>query len=233
RRGERLIKGIGTRYEGSVHAVLKNYFVPDQSSQEISVGRFIADIVSEDGVIEIQTSHFKNLYDKLEAFLPVCHVTVVYPVYVNKDIVTISPEGTVIGRRRSPLKGTAYDIFRELFSIAPFLTNKALSIVIVMLECEEYRIKADTDGKREKPHVTDRMPTKLVGEIRIDRPEDWEQLIPCLRKTEFTSTELTNIYHVSRKYASIALSALYKGGILKRLGKRGNAFRYQYYKDTV
>ena len=233
RNGERLIKGIGTKGEGSVHAVLKNYFEKDKQSQDMPIGRFIADIVGEDGIVEIQTSHFANLRDKLEAFLPVSRVTVVFPVYVNKDIVTMTHEGTVIAKRRSPLKGTAFDIFREIYPIASFLTDSNLSIHIMMLECEEYRIRQETDSKRAKPHVSDRFPTKLVDEIRIDSPEDWEQLIPCLRKSEFTSTDLINIHHISRKYASVALSVLHKGGILRRIGKGGNTFRYLYYKNTV
>lgn len=43
------------------------------------MGGYVADIVGENGVIEIQTRQFNKLLKKLEAFLDYCDVTVVYP----------------------------------------------------------------------------------------------------------------------------------------------------------
>ena len=48
--GGRLIKGIGTKREKTVHAVLKNYFEPFHDSQEQKIGGYIADIVGENGI---------------------------------------------------------------------------------------------------------------------------------------------------------------------------------------
>ncbi|MBQ5316820.1 MAG: hypothetical protein J6I96_04630 [Oscillospiraceae bacterium] len=230
REGGRLIKGIGTKGEGSVHAVLKNYFENDQESQELSVGRHIADIVGERGIIEIQTSHFSALREKLAAFLPNTHVTVVYPVFLNKRIVSLSEDGEVLRSRISPLKGTAFEIFRELFPIAHFLKDKNLSFVIMILDCDEYRIPPAAIGKPARRHdrlsVTDRFPTKLIDEISIEVPCDWEKLIPCLRNDGYTTSDLSELIHLPRKYTSVALSVLHRGGIIKRIGKRGRSFTY-------
>ncbi|MCM1524198.1 MAG: hypothetical protein NC120_07035 [Ruminococcus sp.] len=234
--GGRLLKGIGTRGEKSVHAVLKNYFEPYQDSQEQKIGGYIADIVGEDGIIEIQTGQFSRLKEKLGAFLPLSAVTVVYPVYVNKTIVTADGEtGEIKNRRRSPLKGSAYDIFYELFPIAEFLTHGNLSFAVMLLECDEYRVPPQALGKKKNRRgrlsVYDRVPTALLDEIRIDRPDDWQKLIPCLFESDFTSADLAGSAGISRQTASAALNALYKGSVVLRTGKTGNAYTYRFYGE--
>ena len=77
---ERQRNGIGTLGEKTLHAVLKNYYEPFGENQEIKIGGYVADIVGENGVIEIQTRNFNKLLKKLEAFLEFCDVTVVYPM---------------------------------------------------------------------------------------------------------------------------------------------------------
>ena len=235
--GDRLIKGIGTKHEKTVHAVLKNYFEPFHDSQEQKIGGYIADIVGENGIIEIQTGQFSHLTDKLEVFLPVSHVTVVYPVYVKKKIVTIDGEtGEVKSRRTSPLKETAYEIFRELFPICRHLTNANLSFAIMLLECDEYRIPPESIGKKKNRRgrlsVLDRIPTALIDEIHINCPEDWEQLIPCLFEKDYTTADLAVRAGISRETASMALSALFRGGIVSRTGKKGGAFTYRFFRQT-
>ena len=48
--------GIGTLGEKTLHAALKAYYEPDAESHEIKIGRYIADIVGENGIIEISPS---------------------------------------------------------------------------------------------------------------------------------------------------------------------------------
>ena len=143
--GGKLQKGIGTKSERTVHAVLKNYFEPYHDSQEQKVGSYIADIVGESGIIEIQTASFSHLRGKLAEFLPISRVTVVYPVYVKKVIVTLDGDtGEVKSRRTSPLKGSAYDIFTELFPISEFLLHENLRFTIMLLEADELRIPPES-----------------------------------------------------------------------------------------
>ncbi|MBQ5312225.1 MAG: hypothetical protein ILP19_09355 [Oscillospiraceae bacterium] len=235
--GGRLIKGIGTKGESSVHAVLKNYFETDQESQELAVGKHIADIVSENGITEIQTSHFSALREKLAAFLPVTHVTVVYPVFVNKRIITLSEDGEVLRKRTSPQKGSPYDIFKELFPIAQYMTDDNLSFVIMILDCDEYRIPPEALGKQKNKRgrlsVADRFPTVLKDEIHIDTPADWKRLVPCLDFKDYTTADLSETAHIPRSSATTALSVLYRAGIIRRTGKRGRSFTYCFCTDEI
>lgn len=235
--GGRLIKGIGTMSEKSVHAVLKNYFEPHMDSQEQQIGGYVADIVGEDGIIEIQTGNFSHLRDKLAAFLPCAKVTVVYPVYVKKRIITIDGEtGEVKSRRTSPLKETPYDFFKEVFPIAEFMRDRNLSFVLMLIECDEYRIPPECIGRKKNRRgrlsVMDRMPTALADEIRIDSPADWERLVPCFYEKDFTTADLAECAGIPRSDAQVALSALFRGGILERTGKKGGAYTYKYVSEA-
>lgn len=231
--GGRLIKGIGTKGEKSVHAVLKNYYEPFHDSQEQKIGGYIADIVGEDGIIEIQTGHFSGLKDKLGAFLPVSRVTVVFPVYAKKRIVTIDGEsGEIKSRRISPAKETAYEIFRNLFPVSEYLTDKNLSFIIVLLEVDELRIPPESVGRKKRRRgrlsVSDRIPTALLDEIHIRCTHDWEKLIPCLFDEDYTTEDLAKTAGIPRETASLALSALFRGGVVTRTGKKGNAYTYRF-----
>lgn len=230
--GGRLKSGIGTMGESSVHAVLKNYFEPFQESQETKIGGYVADIVGEDGIIEIQTGQFSHLKDKLAAFLPAAAVTVVYPVYVKKRIVIIDGEGAAGKPRTSPLKETPYEIFRELFPVAEFLTHPNLRFALMSLECEEYRINPEFIGKKKNRRgrfsVIDRMPTALLSEMRINSPDEWRQLVPCIFEEDFTTADLAAAADIPRETAQLALSALFRGNVLLRTGKKGRAFTYRF-----
>ena len=57
--------GIGTLGEKTLHAALKRYFEPDEHFREVAVGRYVADIMSPGGIIEIQTAGFGRLREKL------------------------------------------------------------------------------------------------------------------------------------------------------------------------
>ena len=59
-------KGIGTLSEKTLHAVLKRYYEPYGDNHEVKIGGYVADIVGEHGIIEIQTRNFDRLRKKLE-----------------------------------------------------------------------------------------------------------------------------------------------------------------------
>ena len=75
--------GIGTLSEKTVHAILKNYYEPDEDRQEIPIENYVADIYADGEIIEIQTRQFNKLRDKLQTFLPL------YPVRRRRAFVTL------------------------------------------------------------------------------------------------------------------------------------------------
>ena len=162
----------------------------------------------------------------------------VYPVYVKKVIVTLDGDtGEVKSRRTSPLKGSAYDIFTELFPISEFLLHENLSFTIMLLEADELRIPPESIGRKKNRRgrlsVCDRIPTALIDEVNITCPEDWQKLIPCLMDEDYTTADLAAAANIPRQTAQLALSALQRGGVAVRTGKKGHAYTYRFYKDTA
>ena len=73
--------GIGTLSEKSLHAVLKRYYQPAEAYREIRVGRYVADVVTQDGcILEIQTRSLSAIKKKLSVFLEQYEVILVHPV---------------------------------------------------------------------------------------------------------------------------------------------------------
>lgn len=220
--------GIGTLSEKTVHAILKNYYEPDEDRQEIPIENYVADIYSEGEIIEIQTRQFNKMREKLSAFLPLYPVTIVYPIPYEKWIIWIDVDTGVMSRKRkSPVKGNPYFVFPELYKIKTFLKNPNLRLKLVLLNVEEYKLlNGWSKDKKKGSSRYDRIPTELVEEIFIERPEDYMQFVPCELEDEFTSGQFARAAHIPVSMAQTVLNILYYVGTVTRTGKKGNQYLY-------
>ena len=126
---EREKQGIGTLSEKTVHAVLKNFYAPDEDMHEIPIEGCVADIYTGTEIVEIQTRNFDRMRDKLGKFLPLYPVTIVYPIPYEKWLIWIDEEtGEFSSRRKSPVKGNPYVAFKELYRIINFLLDENLHL---------------------------------------------------------------------------------------------------------
>lgn len=229
-RTEHTRTNIGTYKEKTLHRVLKDYFESDRERQEVPVDRFVADIFSPEGIVEIQTSGLASMRDKLEAFLPLGHVTVVYPVAVKKWVSWIDPESGEIGKkRRSPKTGKLLDVVPEMIYILPYLLHENLTVRVVLLEIEEYRWlngRRSLSGKRGSTRY-ERIPVDLLGIYDFASPRDYLSQLPTLPDAEFTAKELTAPLKLRGRRASAFVRVLMEVGVLGRCGKRGNAYLYR------
>lgn len=219
---------IGTMGEKTLHAVLKHYYEPDASKHEMEVGGFVADIATDIGIIEIQTRAFDRLRKKLAEFLKTSPVTVVYPIPRTKWLLWIDEQtGEVTKKRKSPKQGKIYDIVPELYKIKPLLTRYNLRLCIVLIDMEEYRYLNGWSRDRKKGSTRcDRIPIELIDEIRINSVNDYRKLIPQELSTEFTSKDYRKAAKTSLRTAQTALNILAHIGVVKRVGKQGNAHVY-------
>lgn len=221
--------GIGTLSEKTVHAILKNYYEPDEDRQEIPVENYVADIYARGEIIEIQTRQFDRMRDKLSAFLPLYPVTIVYPIPREKWLIWIDEEsGELSRKRKSPVKGNPYIAFPELYKIKMFLKDPNLRLKFVLLDMEEYRLlNGWSKDKKRGSSRYDRIPTELVEEIEISCLQDYMQFVPYELKEEFTSREFAKAAHINVSLAQVVLNILYHVGILTRVGKKGNMYLYE------
>ena len=226
---ERGGRGIGTLGEKTLHAVLKNYFDPNPANHEIKVGGFVADIVNDGGVTEIQTRSFDRLRRKLSAFLEVTPVTVVCPVVRKKQLVWLDPEsGEASKARLSPKSGRPADALRELCRIHEFLGREGLTVCILMLDCEEYRLKNGyaNDGKRGSTRY-ERIPTAICEEIYLRERADYAALLPESLPDTFTAADFRRAVRFGGMSAGFALKMLCELGVCEKTGQRGRAYIYE------
>lgn len=220
--------GIGTLSEKTVHAILKNYYEPDEDRQEIPIENFVADIYADGEIIEIQTRQFNKMREKLKCFLPLYPVTIVYPIPREKWIIWIDEEsGELSQRRKSPVKGNPYYVFPELYKIKSFLKDSNLRLKLVLLDVEEYKLLNGWSRDKKKGSTRyDRIPMELVEEVEINCLEDYMQFVPYELEDEFTSKEFAKAAHISVSLAQNVLNILYHVGTVTRIGKKGNQYLY-------
>ncbi len=221
---------IGTLAEKTVHAVLKNYIDPDEDHQEIPIDRYVADVFTGKEIFEIQTRQMYRMKGKLDAFLPLYPVTIVYPIPAEKMLIWIDPDtGEMSDPRKSPKKGKPYDAFPELYNIRDYLDRPGLSIRLVLMNMTEYKLLngRSKDRKHFGAERYDRIPTELVEEIEMSCPEDYMQFVPENLPEEFTATDFGKAAHITKDLAAKTLRVLRQLGIVEKVGQSGKAFLYR------
>ncbi len=222
---ERERYGIGTLSEKTVHAVVKHYMEPNADYHEVPLEGFVADIFRDETVTEIQTANFNKLRRKLERFLPLYPVTIVYPVPATKWVIWVDPEtGLEVSKRKSPKKGSPYQAFRELYRIKPFLAHPNLRVLFLFIDMEETKL-LDGWSRDKKRGATkhDRIPVGLVDEMLLERVEDYRMMIPP-ELSNFTTREYAKSTKIPLAHAQTALNIFYSLEVVERVGKQGNSY---------
>ena len=222
---------IGTLNEKSIHSALKYYFGRDYD-HEAKIGSFYADIVTENGIYEIQTSSFSRLNKKLEAMLAACHVTVVYPY--EKRVKTISVDdksGEVLTAGNFRSNNSYTKLFLELYRIKSFLTNPNLTICIAELDIQRINYTNPKTKRSRGRGKYIKMPQALRREIYLEKPEDYAIFLPDDLPEEFTVKQLQQI--VRSTDAKLMLEILGYMGVTEKTGKVRNADLYRVCKTPL
>lgn len=217
--------GIGTLNEKCIHAALKNYYA-DDFDHEARIGGFYADIVTENGIFEIQTANWSKLNKKLEVMLEACHVTVVYPYEKRIKTTSVSDaSGELIGKGSIRYNNSLTDFFLELYRIKSFLTDPNLTVCIAELEVERVNYVSEKTGRRRGRGRYTKTPRALRREIFLEKSEDYKFFLPENLPCEFTVKEFQAL--VKATDAKIMLEILGYMGVVERFGKRGNSEVYR------
>lgn len=228
--------GIGTLGEKTLHAVLKEYYEPYCDNREVKVGSFVADIVGENGIIEIQTGNFHRLIKKLDVFLEYCDVTVVYPVASKTKLLKIDPDtGELCDKRTSPKHMTLYDCAPELYPIRFAFDNPRFHLRLCFLEMEETRRLVKKKRGRGKPTVKlDRVPVEFVDEMCFDCVADYESFIPHGLSEEFTCKDFAFCAKTNTSFARMIINILIYLEIAAKIGKdKKGAYIYKIEKQNL
>jgi hypothetical protein len=221
--------GIGTLGEKALHAIVKSYLEPDQARHEQKLGPYVVDILTKGQVIEIQTRQFGKLRPKLDALLPDYPMTLVLPIPARKWLLWVDPaSGEIRPPRLSPRRGSWQDAFAELVRIKPYLNHPNLSVLLLLIDLEEYRLLNgwSTDRKRGAWRH-DRLPLRLVESLRIEGPADFANLLPPGLPERFTSADYAKAAAIRRNRAQTALNVLKTLGLVLVCGKQGRMTLYR------
>lgn len=222
--------GIGTLGERTLHAVLKYCWESDATCHEVPVGRYVADIRTAQGIVEIQTRSMAPLGPKLSFFLQqeTLPVMLVYPIAAAKWLVWVDPAtGACNARNKSPRRGRPSDVLPELYHIRALLGAPGLRLRLPLLELEDYRLQNGwgRDGKRGSVRQ-ERMPLALSEVVALDDTAALASLLPDTLPPTFTTKELATALSLGPKAAWYAVQALVAAGAARSAGKRGRAYLY-------
>lgn len=220
---------IGTYKEKTLHIALKKYFEPCENYHEVPVNGYIADILKDKEIIEIETGGFSGLKPKLESYLPDYNVTLVYPIPAVKYVSWIDGSaGDISKRSRSTRKATAYDLLRQMVYILPFVKDKHLAVVSPLLEIDEYRNLDGWSRNRKRGSTRyDLAPTDIFGLIKLSDDEDYIRLIPEPLEEVFTAPEFEKEIRIGSYDAYAVVKVLEARGVIEKCGKKGRAAAYR------
>lgn len=224
-----LKESIGTKQEKTLHQTIKYYLTLDEQNHEVKVDRKIVDIYMDNRIYEIQTQGFDKMRDKLDVLLPNHNLTIVFPIAHIKTIYMIDENGEVKSIRKSPKKQTAFEIFKELYKIKPYLKNENLHFKIILFLSEEFRDVVKKKHVRSKGYKrSDQFVCDIVGEYDIINKNDFNQLLDNINlPLEFTTADIKKLTKVSVKTSALVLNILLYLDLVEKIGTRN---RYILYK---
>ena len=219
---------IGTKKESSLHKALKLHYSGAGGEAETPADSFICDGRTGKGeLIEVQCGSFAPLIKKAEQLTAKNKLRVIHPIIIQKHIELYDTSGRLISRRKSPRKGSAWDLFKVLI-YAPFLPlQKNFTIELAIIESVEKRTD-DGKGSWRRRHVSiaDRTVRAWHYSIVLSKLKDYYQFIPFTKAQRFTAGMLAEKAGIDKAVAGRALYVLTKMGLTERTGKEGNAFVY-------
>lgn len=212
-----------------MHASLKRWCAEEGDRVEVPVDGFVVDLVRGDLLIEVQTRGFSSMKRKLTTLLELGHrIRVVHPIPEQKWIVKVNDDGAEIDRRRSPKRGSRYDLFAELVSFPELVRHPALEIEVLLTHQEEIRYHDPSKAWRRKGWVVrERRLVEVVGDLVVKDASDLADLIPATLPQPFTTADLAAETGVPRRLAQQMAYCLRAIEVIAPDGKRGNAVLYR------
>ena len=216
---------IGTLNEKCVHSALK-YYYSSEIDHEARVGPYFADAIGENGIYEIQTGSWNKLCPKLDAFLDVSHVSVIYP-FPKKVHNYYAEKNTGECLKKSPARSYSdlTKFFIELYRIKAYLANPNLTVVIAELEMEKIRYVDNAKCIRRRGQRIENHPLKLLREIYLEEMEDYRIFLPENLPEEFDKKQFCSLSNHCD--GSILLEILEYVCVVEKTGRKGNAFIYK------
>jgi hypothetical protein len=215
--------------ERPLHASVKQWYARPGDRVEVPVDGYVIDLVRRGLLIEVQTRGFSPMKAKLTTLLARGHrVRVVHPIAVDRWIVKVDGEGTLLGRRRSPRHGSLCDLVSELISFPELLAHPGFEVEVLLTEEEELRRHEPARCWRRRGWtVVERRLLGVVDRVVVASPADLARLLPADLPPHFTTGDLAARLAQPRRVAQHLAYCLRRVGVIDPVGKRGHAVEYR------
>ena len=224
---------IGTLNEGSLHAALKELYAEPGDRFELPLDRFVIDIaraeLDSQLLIEIQTGSFGAMGRKLDFLLPDYKILLVHPIAHASYLCRGDAKP-----RRSPKKGSVYDLFGELVSIPTLLDHPNLSLDIVMVDVDKVQ-EHDPKARRGRGgyRTIDRRLREVVERHSFEAPTDLLRLVPDGLPNIFTTADLAKLGGFSRPHAQQMAYCFRALGFFEEIDRTRAGYRYRIGSEAV
>jgi hypothetical protein len=212
-----------------LHIALQQYYAGEDGATEAQLDGYRVDVLREGVVYEVQTGSFGAIRRKVEDLSQRHPVVIVFPVAWRKIIVKLAPEtGEILSSRRSPRRGTAWDVVEQLPFLAEALRHENLSLELAMTVVREIRCADGTGSWRRGGVATvGRELVEVVETVRLNTARDFARLLPEGLPEPFMVKELAAAAGVNRWLAGRMARGLKRVEALRQVGKKGNAILYE------
>jgi len=213
---------IGTLNEGSLHAALKADYARPGDQFEVPLDGFVIDIRRPDLLIEIQTGSFAAMGRKLDHLLAEHRMLLVHPIAIETYL-----EKPGAKPRKSPKRGSIYDLFDELVSIPTLLDHPNLSLEVVLVSVTKLR-QVDPTVRRGRGglRTTDRALREILERRRFEQATDLLELVPDGMPAVFTTADLARHAGIDRDVAQQMAYCLRPLGLFHERGRTRAGVEY-------
>ncbi len=215
--------------ETTLHRQLKQFYAPDGTPQEVTLGEFRIDAVRNGELIEIQAASLGALRDKTRRLLATHPVRIVKPLALNRRIVT-GERGTnaEVRGRLSPRHEGWLHLFDDLVHFVTVFPHPRLTLDILLTEQLEVR-QPHANRRRwgRNYRVCDRSLTAVIECRSLCTTADLIALLPPELPAEFTTADLARTASIPRWLAQRAAYCLRQTNAAEVAGKQGNAWVYR------
>ena len=218
----------------SLHQQLKQQYVADTASHEVTVEGYRIDAVDRRGrLIEVQCASLAAIRDKIRRLVENYRVVVVKPLAARKQIVTLNAvSGEQLSARYSPTRQRATQIFQELVHFGVF-PSPGLQLDIVLTEQQELRVPPTARSSWKKKYsVRDRFLVRVEETISLKTAADLWKVLGADVPPVFTTEDLAEAGGIPRWLAQKAAWCFRRMEFLAVCGKRGNALEYRMVEPT-
>ena len=226
--------GIGTYSEKRFHRIFKRFVTPDADCYEVKIGNYVADVLCDGHITEIQTTAYAKLAPKIRYYLENTDhtVSVVMPLICERRIIRAEREtGEIKYTRVSPQRAQLSDALDHLYYLREFLGDTRLMIHVVMVSAEEYRYSERMRYRREGKYDRDLRPVDIKEETVLRGVGDYLRFLPeVLREGEFDSAAYSKSTGMRGRKMYSALNVLTSLGILVRR-QEGRKYFYTFDPD--